>query len=207
MGCEPYYILFAGVNGAGKSTLFHTGMWQHGSIESAKALPRVNPDEIAAENDWNPNDRSAQLKAGRVAVERIRQHLSCHESFNQETTLTGRSIVRNIRLAHASGYRIIMYYVGLDDPAIANERVARRDALGGHFIPPETIARRYDASLTNLSAVVPLCEEAYLYDNSNKLELEARFARGVLMYMNPFERNHAWVTRTTEALGYVEIAL
>lgn len=206
MPSAPYYILFAGVNGAGKSTLFRTGMWQHGDTDTAlNDLPRVNPDEILVENGWDSYSQSAQIKAARIAVERIGSHFARQESFNQETTLVGRSIMRNIRDACESGYRVVMFYVGVADPAIANERVLKRESLGGHFVASDVVDRRYKASLANLASAVSLCDEVYLYDNSNKLELEARFARGVLAYFNPFGPKLDWVARTLESLGYTEI--
>ena len=168
-------------------------------------LPRVNSDEIAAENGWDPRAQSSQLKAGRIAVEQIRRHLAARESFNQETTLTGKAIMRNIRNAHDARFQIVMFYVCVDDPATANERIAKRDALGGHFVPPEMVARRYDASLANLVDAIPLCDEIYLYDNSEQLELEASFARGALVYFNPNAPCPAWVMRSIEALGYTAV--
>lgn len=206
MAKAPYYILFAGVNGAGKSTFFRTGLWQNGNVDAAfGALPRVNPDEILVEHGWDSHSEAGQLKAGRIAVESIRSHLAARRSFNQETTLTGRMAMRNIATACELGYRVVMFYIGLSDPEIANERIAKRDSLGGHFISPDTVARRFDSSLENLSRAVPFCEEIYLYDNTNNLELEARFARGVLAYYNPFGPKLAWVERTVTALGYIEI--
>lgn len=204
----PFYILFAGVNGAGKSTLYHTGIWQAGTTMPIEGgLPRVNSDEIIVENGWDWREQSAQMRAGKIAVKRIREHFAKRESFNQETTLTGRSIMKSIRAARETGWRIILFYIGLDDPAIANERVAKRDAAGGHFIPPETIARRYETSLANLADAIPLCDESFLYDNSYQLELEARFNHDALAYFNPLEPRLSWVKRTCEALGYHEIEL
>ena len=136
-----------------------------------------------------------------------RANVMCRKVTQGEITWgIGKSIMRNIRSARDEGFRIVMFYVGVDSPDIANDRVAKRDALGGHFIPAETVARRYDASLANLVEAVPLCEEVYLYDNSVKLALQARFARGILMYYNPLEPMHPWVHRTAESLGYHEIA-
>lgn len=75
------YILIAGVNGAGKSTLFHM-------LPELKEYPRVNSDEIVKEfGEWN--DPIAVLKAGKLAVENIKQYIEKGISFNQETTLCG----------------------------------------------------------------------------------------------------------------------
>lgn len=200
---KPYYILFAGVNGAGKSTLYHTGLWQHGG--ASDNLPRVNSDEILAANGWDWSSAQDQMKAGRLAVQEIRRHFAARESFNQETTLTGNAIMRNIRKAHEDGYRIVMFYVCVDTPDRANERIAHRGETGGHSIEPETVARRYNTSLENLAAVIGLCDETYLYDNTVNLELEARFTFDQLAYFNPAEPHLDWIERVMEALGYIEV--
>lgn len=204
MGGQPYYILFAGVNGAGKSTLFRTGLWQHGGITTS--LPRVNTDEIIVENGWDWSSEADQIKAGRMAVRRIRGFLDERESFNQETTLTGRSIMRNIRRARELGYCIVMFYVCVKDPVIANNRIEQRGSAGGHLIDSAAVERRYDSSLSNLIEVIPLCDEVYLYDNTILLELETRFEKGELAYFNPSEPGLAWIARVVGALGWHEFA-
>lgn len=203
MGRQPYYILFAGVNGAGKSTLYRTGLWQHGS--TVGSLARVNSDEILVANGWDWSSEADQMKAGRLAVKAIRTHLEKRESFNQETTLTGRAILRTIRNAREVGYRIIMYYVCVSNPSVANERIAHRGEIGGHSIDPDVVERRYDASLANLATIMGACDEAYLYDNTVSLELEARFSFGKLAYFNPSEPHLDWIARTMNALGYLEV--
>ncbi|MBQ9042556.1 MAG: hypothetical protein IJ111_07045 [Eggerthellaceae bacterium] len=204
MPSEPYYILFAGVNGAGKSTLFRTALWQHGEIDAS--LARVNSDEILVANGWNPLSESDQIKAGRLAVREIRGHFDKLESFNQETTLTGKSIMRNIHKAHEAGFHIIVFYVCVDSPSIANARIEHRSSIGGHSVDPDIVVRRYDESLHNLIEIIDLCEEVYLYDNTVALELEARFAMGELAFISPTGQSHEWVTRIFDGLGYVEIA-
>lgn len=203
MGAQPYYVLFAGVNGAGKSTLFRTGLWQHGNVGAA--LPRVNTDEIVVENGWDWSSEADQIKASRIAVRRIRGFLDKRESFNQETTLTGRSIMRNIREARERGYRIVMFYVCVKDPAIANGRIEQRGSAGGHLIDPAVVVRRYGSSLSNLIEAIPLCDEVYLYDNTIHLELETRFAKGELAYFNPSEPGLAWIARIVGAFGWHEV--
>ena len=82
------YILYAGVNGAGKSTLYQTTKYK-------EYMPRVNTDEILRSfGDWrNPNDVMA---AGKIAVKRLRQYLEEGITFNQETTLCGKSAINAI---------------------------------------------------------------------------------------------------------------
>ena len=100
------YILIAGVNGAGKSTLYQT-------IDSLKLMERVNTDEIVRSfGDWkSPSD---VMKAGKIAVKKIQNYFERGISFNQETTLCGNSILKNIKKAKDLGYVVELHYVGVE---------------------------------------------------------------------------------------------
>jgi predicted ABC-type ATPase len=175
----PIYTIFAGVNGAGKSTLYRSGLWTtNGAV---LAQPRVNSDEILIDNGWDWADGQAQLRAGKIAVSRIRSYLQARQSFNQETTLCGKSILKNIARACDFGYRVSLFYVGVENPQIANERIAHRVQTGGHFIDPQTVERRARVSMANLEIALPLCHETVLFDNTQQLTCVARFKNGQLV--------------------------
>lgn len=172
MASTKIYTLFAGVNGAGKSTLF--------SVDTAADLGvRLNTDEIVKERGWDWRDASAQLRAGRELLRRQKECLEKGISFNQETTLSGVSILKAVQTAKERGYLIRMRYVGVNSPAIAKERVAKRIAMGGHGVSGETIDRRFDTSKDNLKKVFPLCDTVNIYDNSGDgLMLVASYVKG-----------------------------
>ena len=89
------YILIAGVKGAGKSTLYQTS-------DLLKAMERVNMDEIVrAFGDWR--NFSDVTKASKTPVNMIKENFDNGISFNQETTLCGKSIVTNINRAKLLG--------------------------------------------------------------------------------------------------------
>ena len=96
------YILIAGVNGAGKSTLYQ-------ALDYLQGMPRINIDEIVREfGDWkNPSDIA---EAGRIAVGLRKDYFEKGISFNQETTLCGKSILENIKYAKQLGYEIELHY-------------------------------------------------------------------------------------------------
>ncbi|MBQ9607897.1 MAG: zeta toxin family protein [Lachnospiraceae bacterium] len=166
------YILIAGVNGAGKSTLYQT-------LDSLKDMPRVNTDEIVKDfGDWkNPADI---MKAGKIAVKNIYKYFEEGITFNQETTLCGNSIIRNIEKAKTLGYKIEIHYVGVDSVQIAKERIAYRVAHGGHGIPDEDVERRYEESLKRLSQIIGLCDLIVMYDNTDSFRRFAVYENGEL---------------------------
>ena len=153
------YTIFAGVNGAGKSTLYTL-------LKQAELGERINADEILFSNGWDWRDEKAQFKAMSIAVDKINRCIQSGTSFNQETTLSGISIVKTIQAAKEQGFFVKMCYIGLESPELAVERVAKRVTEGGHGIKEEDIRRRYEASLKMLKDVVPLCDSVTFYDNT-----------------------------------------
>ena len=83
------FYLFAGVNGAGKSTLFNI------IDENIKKSFRINSDEIVKEfGKWE--SELDQIKAAKIAVKLRNNYLKKGFSFNEETTLTGKTILKLI---------------------------------------------------------------------------------------------------------------
>lgn len=179
------YVLIAGVNGAGKSTLYQT-------LNSLKQMKRINTDEIVRSfGDW----RNAQdvLKAGKQAVRTINDYFRNGISFNQETTLCGSSIIRNIERAKMLDYQIELHYVGVDSVEIAKQRIAHRVSCGGHGIPDADVERRYVESLSRLKEVINLCNLTALYDNTESFNRFAIYKNGELIRL--FSETPDWFNR------------
>jgi len=160
------YTIFAGVNGAGKSTFYKALNRDYGV--------RINLDEIIKvqfNHDWN--NPKVQMESARIAVKLLRDCLNGDTSFNQETTLAGRTVISNIKLAKANGFKVHLFYVGLRSVELSIERVAVRERLGGHGIPTEDLRRRYANSFENLKVVLPLCNSVQIYDNSGSSVFDA----------------------------------
>ena len=77
-------------------------------------------------------------------------------SFNQETTLCGKSIIRNIKTAKAKGFQIVMNYIGVE--------------------------RRYYESLENLNQIIEFCDEVNIYDNTYIFKEIIYFKNGNLVW-------------------------
>lgn len=159
------YIIFAGVNGAGKSTLYSTTHY-------CNSMPRVNTDDIV-KNIGSWKNTADLMTAGKIAIKKLNQYISEGITFNQETTLCGHSIFRSIEKAKQHGYTIEIHFVGVDSVEIAKQRIAQRVQAGGHGIPDADVERRYIESINNLKKVLPLCDLAAIYDNT---ETFRRFA-------------------------------
>ena len=173
------YLVFGGVNGAGKSTLYAT--YKYAPRE------RVNSDEILKENGGDWRNSTDQAKAMKEAVGRINEYFNKGVSFNQETTLTGRTIINHIRRAREQGYYVKLCYVGLDSADLALERIAQRVAKGGHGIPEADVRRRYEQSLENLKEIIPICDEVNIYDNTHYFTCVAHYDAGKISFRKECE--------------------
>lgn len=179
------YTIIAGVNGAGKSTFYDI-------CEELKSIPRVNSDEIVrAIGNWeNPKDF---LQAGKIAVQQIEKYIMNGISFNQETTLCGKSILKSIKKAKEHGFYIEMHYIGLENPEIAKERIKYRVLKGGHGIPNNVVERRYNQSFENLRNIMPFCDYISFYDNSNIFEFFAEYEQKKIRLLS--EKPPCWFER------------
>lgn len=106
------------------------------------------------------------MTAGKIAVKRLSQYFDEGITFNQETTLCGKSILNNIAKAKLRGYFIELHYIGVESVDIAKERVLKRIKQGGHGIPEKDIEKRYVNTFDNLKLVLPKCDLAVFYDNT-----------------------------------------
>ena len=157
---KKIFYLFAGINGAGKSTLYNNS-----DNEEIKKSVRINTDEIVREfGDWKNN--LDQLKAAKIAIKLRNESFEKGKSLNEETTLTGKTILTTIDKAKELGYELQLFYVGLNSPEIAKERIKIRVSKGGHNIEDKIVDRRYYESLENLEKVINKFDKVRIYDNS-----------------------------------------
>lgn len=160
---HPTLYIIAGCNGAGKTTA------------SMSVLPDVldcrefvNADEIAKGlSPFQPEE--VAIEAGKLMLQRIDLLLSRHVTFAIETTLATRSYAKLIIRAKSLGYMVNLLYFWLPSPEMAEKRVAKRVASGGHNIPKAVIHRRYWLGLQNLFSIfIPIVDLWSLYDNNNE---------------------------------------
>lgn len=188
---HPTLVIFAGVNGSGKSTFYHSGGWRDERIPDN--MRRINPDDILREQGWDWSSRADQIKAGKIAIKRIEECLEKRWSFNQETTLSGHLSMRTIRRAHENGYRVFLYFIGVQTPAIALERIDHRVSAGGHDIDEASVQHRFRASIANLSKAVRLCEEAQIIDNTLSFKRIATWHNGTLHWWGVSPLAGSWL--------------
>lgn len=175
----PTFYIIAGPNGAGKTTAAYTFLPE---ILAVKEF--VNADEIAKGiSPFNPE--AVAIQAGKIMLQRIDQLIESKVSFAIETTLTTIGYLKTIELVKLIGYDVTLFYVWLNSPTLAMERVKSRVAKGGHNIPVDIIERRYYKALRNLPKFMQLVDDWYVYDNSESYyEPVAKYVNGKEIIFN-----------------------
>lgn len=101
-------------------------------------------------------------------IERLHQLEAERKSFAFETTLSGLSYLQLLKKARQDGYKIILFFIWLENFRIAKSRVEVRVKHGGHNIPDDVIERRYKKGIQNFSTYTSVVNDWYVYDNSGK---------------------------------------
>ena len=154
-------LILAGPNGAGKTTF------------AREFLPReagcptfVNADLIAAGLSPFEPHRFA-LRAGKLMLQMISEHVVRGESFGFETTLAGRNFARSIRQWRVGGYYVTLIFLSLPTAEMAIQRVAERVRQGGHSVPDDVVRRRFHSGWEHFETLYkPIVDAWALYDNA-----------------------------------------
>lgn len=152
----PLLIAVAGPNGAGKTTFCR---YQLADLR----LRYVNADLLARELALGPYEAADLTTALRESLVRQR------ESFVFETVFSDPAGDKLAFLvdAAAQGYTVVLCFVGLEDAALSETRVAMRVLKGGHDVPTRKIKERFPRTLTNLRRAIRALPHVLLFDNSD----------------------------------------
>jgi predicted ABC-type ATPase len=145
----------------------------------------VNADSIAL--GLSPfNQENVAIEAGRIMLNRIDVLLQSKEDFAIETTLATKSYVSLIKKARQADYKITLIYFWLSSPEEAKQRVATRVSKGGHYIPNETVKRRYYGGIHNLYRLyIPVCDFWIVMNNTTgtpEFVAEGEFDQSKIIY-------------------------
>ncbi len=153
---RPIVVAVAGPNGAGKTTFYEAHLAPAG-------LRFVNADDLARELELGAYP-AAELAA------RLRESLlEQGESFVFETVFSDPvgEKVAFLKRAAAAGHAVVLCFVGVDGPAVSEERVAMRVAQGGHDVPSSKLVARYPRTLRNLARAIRELPHVLVYDNGD----------------------------------------
>jgi predicted ABC-type ATPase len=152
----PNLIVIAGPNGAGKSTYYRAYLGH-------ESLPFVNADVIAIQMGLGA------YEAAELAESARRELYERRESFIFETVFSdaaGRKLAF-LEEAVASGYQVVLCFVGIGDPAISESRVGMRVLEGGHDVPSDKLVTRFPRVMENLRLAMLRLPLVLVYDNDD----------------------------------------
>jgi predicted ABC-type ATPase len=158
---RPTVHVIAGPNGAGKTTFARE------FLPAADVVEFLNADLLAA--GLSPlHPRLMAIRSGRLLLERWNELVARRRDFAFESTLSGRTYVRMLRLTKEKGYRIQLCYLWLPNVSLCLRRIKQRVRKGGHDVPPSDVRRRFGSSLRNFfQYYLPLADRAVLFDASS----------------------------------------
>jgi predicted ABC-type ATPase len=191
LDARPIVVAIAGPNGAGKSTFFQAHLEPAG-------LRFVNADVAARELALDA------YEAARVAQELREALVAARESFVFETVFSDPAgdKLAFLQRAAASGYTVVLCFVGISGPLVSEERVAMRVSQGGHDVPFPKLAARYPRTMANLRRAAVDLPHVLVFDHedlAHPFRLVAEFEGGTLL--RPHAHWPTWVRAVWPDLG------
>jgi predicted ABC-type ATPase len=153
---RPILVVLAGPNGAGKTSFYRANLRPSG-------LRFVNADVVAHELGID------SYSAAKLTEGIRRQLIEQRESFIFETVFSdpvGQKL-EFLKDAERSGYTVVLFFIGIENPEISDERVAMRVLKGGHDVPEDKIMERYPRVMKNLQRALAELSNVRVYDNSD----------------------------------------
>jgi len=149
-------VALAGPNGAGKTTFYEAFLRPAG-------LRFINADLLAQNLALEP------YAAAELANALRRQLAAEGESFLLETVFSDPvgDKLGFLKTAAQEGYTVVLCFIGLPSPDVAEQRVAMRVSQGGHDVPAEKLAERFARTLRNLEVGIRELPHVWIFDNGN----------------------------------------
>ncbi|MEX2487715.1 MAG: zeta toxin family protein [Nitriliruptoraceae bacterium] len=151
--------LIAGPNGAGKTTLY-----QRVIRPARPGLPFVNADLIARDR-FPGNELANAYEAARIAARARQALIDARLDFCGETVFSHTSKVELVTTAAAAGYDVVLHVVMIP-LGLSSRRVAARVAAGGHDVPSDKLASRYQRLWPLVVAAAPQCHRTVFWNNA-----------------------------------------
>lgn len=153
---RPIIVVIAGPNGAGKTTFFESHL-------KGTGLRFLNADVVAQELSVDAYEAAKLVSALRSEL------VGQRESFIFETVFSDPvgDKLGFLKQAAASGYAVVLCFVGIAGPETSEQRVAMRVSQGGHDVPPEKLVERFPRTLANLAAAIRELPSVLVFDNDD----------------------------------------
>lgn len=180
---KELYII-AGHNGAGKTTFLK-------EFIKYKGLRYIDVDEIAKDISIDKFSLLS-IKAGKIALKRIKRFKKEKVNFAIETTFSGKMWSTIINDFKKENFCVTVYFIYLDTPEEAIKRIGVRINKKGHYISKDVVYRRYFRSIRNFWLIYKkLVDKWFLINNSRDTPFLVAYGKGEgfsLMDKDNFEK-------------------
>ncbi len=171
---QPTLWIIGGPNGAGKTTLATHGRFRR----LLRGVRFLNPDQVALTRlqeagrrgfaDATPDElQRCFVEAAGMVEHELRAGLARGEAMGVESVLSTRKYCPLVEQVLGAGGFFGLIYVGLKEVSLSRERIARRVAQGGHDVPADKLAARWNRSVENLAWFALRADRFWVVDNSD----------------------------------------
>jgi len=156
---KTIYVV-GGTNGVGKSTIAEELL--------PKEIPYINADLIARKMGGQQPEYVHNEIARQLGSEQIKKHVDAGESFAFESNLHEKNTYKWLQQMKQEGYRIEVYYIGVDNLHTTTSRIEERVQRGEHHVPQNEVFARYENGIKLMKHYYAQLDKLYLIDNSGK---------------------------------------
>jgi predicted ABC-type ATPase len=157
MGKTIYVV--GGTNGVGKSTIREELL--------SPSIPYINADFIAQQLKTQHASLMLAELARQYGSEEIKKYIAAGESFAFENNLHEAKTFQWLEEMQKSGYRIELFYIGVDNLQITTSRIQERVKRGEHHVPPNEVFARYDNGMKLMRYYFNMPDKILMIDNTN----------------------------------------
>jgi len=191
---RPRFVIVAGPNGCGKSTV--GGARAKGELGAdVMNVDLIDADYAKAHPAW-PRE-ATNLLAAVEAERRVWKELARGKSVAIETVLSTDKYLDAIDAANRGGYETIMYYVTVDSPQTAVQRIKARVAMGGHHVPESKVRDRWIRSHRIAAEAFSRVGRATGFDNSGAEPVAVALSEGGVAVWTPEGEGRAGALRAS----------
>jgi predicted ABC-type ATPase len=182
---KPLGIILAGHNGSGKSTMWRKHLSDHFQMPLVNAdrmmlsiLPEPDPPGgplVEWARELRDTDEAWMRVAQKGVESFVAQALIQQVPFAMETVFsdwhtrpdgTIRSKIELIQQMQAAGYFVLLFFVGLSNPALSTGRVLSRVHEGGHAVDYDKLVTRFPRTQQAIGVARGVADAAIMVDNS-----------------------------------------
>jgi predicted ABC-type ATPase len=178
---KTIYVV-GGTNGVGKSTIREELL--------GSSIPYINADFIAKELKAEHASLMLAELARQYGSEQMKKYIAAEESFAFENNLHEAKTFQWLEEMQKKGYRIELYYIGVNNLQITTKRIQERVKRGEHHVPQDEVFARYENGLKLLRHYFSLPDKLLLIDNTVISQVCLQAEKGIIQ---DYQSGFNWV--------------